>query len=327
MIRVSAFPRVHVTLIDLAGVTGRKFGGAGFAVDALPTVVRAEGARTNALDGFDRLDARGRADVDALLMRLLGRTDQGGVRLTLEAAPPQHVGLGSKTSLLLAIAVACDRIGTLGLEPEAMRSISGRGGASGVGSHSFFEGGFIIDGGHPWREGESFAPSSAGPPRESPPLLVRARFPAHWRILLLLPEAAAPSVSDEAAFFARNAPIAPDAVFDVLAGVYHGVAPAVAAADLPALKKALAKIQHRGFKQAELAAQPVLVRSLLSELQAQDGVAAGLSSLGPLIYAIYAAEDGLARDWVLKRAAEHASVCVADASARNRGFETDQING
>ena len=50
VIGVRTFPRIHMTLIDVAGATRRRFGGAGFALQARPVKVRAARAARHRLD-------------------------------------------------------------------------------------------------------------------------------------------------------------------------------------------------------------------------------------------------------------------------------------
>jgi predicted sugar kinase len=71
-----------------------------------------------------------------------------------------------------------------------------------------------------------------------------------------------------------------------MAAVHHGLVPAVAHADLALLKNSLADIHATGFKQKELAAQASDVRNLFHRLNACDEAAVGMSSMGPLLYAV-----------------------------------------
>ena len=186
-IGVRSFPRIHVTLIDLGGATRRRFGGAGFALDAMPAVVKAFRGRECGVEGAPNLKGRDRNGLE-LYVRKLSRILEQTLRVEIQSVMEQHIGLGSKTALLLAAGLACNAVGGARLQRETLVRMSGRGGASGVGVNVAFDGGFVVDGGH--RVGtlnDNFGPSSAGGGSTLPPKLVRLEFPASWRVHLFLP--------------------------------------------------------------------------------------------------------------------------------------------
>ena len=308
-----------MALVDLAGVTQRRFGGAGFSLNTTPAIVNAATAGGNSLNGAPNLSERDRGDLKGYLQRLSGVMDVC-FRVEIESVMPQHVGLGSKTALLLAAGLACNAAAGGPLPPAELVRMSGRGATSGVGVNTSFTGGFVVDGGRRADRGSgSFGPSSAGGAGIAPPALVRLEFPAEWRIHLFLARGVRYCGRDEAAFFEANTPIATTDVWEVLAAVYHGLAPAVAEADLTALKVALAKLHTVGFKRREVDGQSRAVGRLLELLCNDLGMAAGMSSLGPLVYAITAAGDGRTRDMahLVADGADYLG-CVG---GRNRGYE------
>jgi beta-ribofuranosylaminobenzene 5'-phosphate synthase len=120
-------------------------------------------------------------------------------------------------------------------------------------------------------------------------------FPKHWLVGLFLPSSeVATSGTSEREFFEENTPIAREEVLDVLAAVYHGVLPAIATCDLSATAEALASIQRSGFKRREVLRHPATV-GLLTQLQSVANVAAGMSSMGPMVYVIAESADISAR--------------------------------
>ena len=104
-----------------------------------------------------------------------------------------------------------------------------------------------------------------------------------------------------------------------MAALYHGVIPALRLANLSALAAALREIHEVGFKARELRARPAQVSSMLLELQAL-GLAAGMSSIGPLVYVIIGTDDGaLTR---IKAVSEHYSARMLTLTCgRNDGFQ------
>jgi predicted sugar kinase len=69
-VKVRSFPRIHVTLIDVAGVTHRQYGGIGFSLNTLPIEIDAKINTTNELAFRDSIERRDKSDIFAMLKRL-----------------------------------------------------------------------------------------------------------------------------------------------------------------------------------------------------------------------------------------------------------------
>jgi len=200
--------------------------------------------------------------------------------------PPLHVGYGGKTALLMAIACACAEAAQQPMTRKQLQCVSGRGGTSGIGVNTFFTGGFLVDMGHAAQEGQPWAPSASSWPNEVPEVSVRRTIPDDWVFHLFLPKGVLYRAGEEVDMFGRNTPIPRLEVLEIMAAVHHGLVPAVAHADLALLKNSLADIHATGFKQKELAAQASAVRDLFRLLNTCDEAAVGMSSMGPLLYAL-----------------------------------------
>ncbi len=321
---VRAFPRIHLTLIDVAGITHRRYGGAGFSLDALPIEVESSLGIVNELTLQDKIDQRDEADVHALIERI-ATVLHTKFTVHILALPPQHVGFGSKTALLLAIGSACNALLGNPLLPDDIKQLCRRGGASGVGVNVFFQGGIIVDLGHPQSTEIGFVPSSARQASVTPPVSIRLPFPEQWQIHLYLSDNRIYTGDDEIMFFQQNTPIPGEEVFRVLAAVYHGIIPAFMDGDLRLLKQSMVDVHTTGFKQRELQGQGKEVRSLLELLNKHDHVAAGMSSMGPLIYAIAPADASAMMEKINKTLqettqAKYLGVC----KGRNTGHETEE---
>ncbi len=319
---VEAYGRLHFALIDLGRTTARAFGGCGVAISlpvATVSVVRDEQLSWHGLEHIDEIAQEDLGRSVKRLAMLVGT--EVSARVAIQGTVRQHVGLGSKTALVLAILTGLNRELGLSLGNEELQRLSGRGGASGVGIHTFFCGGFVVDGGHPQSQVEHLVPSGARRPTHVPPLMSRLRIPASWRFWLLLPPGPRIAGEDEAAFFARNTPVASAGVYETLGVVAHGVAPAVATADLEALSVALRAANARGFKACEVREQSEDVRILLEACWSAGEVAAGLSSMGPLVYVIGDTSD------LPSRIRDAADACGAEVlgpiGGRNHGAMID----
>jgi beta-ribofuranosylaminobenzene 5'-phosphate synthase len=199
--------------------------------------------------------------------------------------PPQHVGLGTKTALILAAVMAANVELELKLDAATLQSLSGRGGTSGIGIHGFFTGGFLVDAGHPQAAITSLSPSSSRRANSVPMLVLRLPIPLNWRFHLVLPPGTVLEGSAEAEFFANNTPISEGDAHEAISLAYHGLMPAVREADLKKLQLILGRIHKIGFKASELAAQTPQVRDVYHRLL-QTSMPVGLSSLGPLLYVV-----------------------------------------
>ena len=310
------YPRVHIGLIDLGDVTGRRYGGAGFAIDGLPTTAVARFGKSARLCESSTFQGKDFADIDLVCRRVsdsLGR----GFEVSVECGAPTHVGLGSKTSAMLAVVMACNVLVGSRLSRWEIVRVTGRGGASGIGVNVPFVGGFVVDAGRAATPGRPFLPSSGFVCVEQPPpVVVETRFPESWRIHLFLPPGFRITGSNELAFFEKNTPVGREEVLEVLGCVYHGVVPAMINKDLTLLSHSIAAIRKTGFKRREISNQASEVRALLSSLDSVRGVAVGMSSMGPLVYCIANDQIGDLRSRFMS---DYRTAYIGEYRGRNSG--------
>lgn len=269
--------------------TSYAFGGVGFSVQASETVVEVSARPDNQFTIEGAADPSALTDVRLALERLASQSSTPGFKVQIQNTPPTHSGFGSKTSLILSVLEAASLAADLSISRHELVALSGRGGASGIGVNSYFVGGMVWDYGHPIQEVDELLPSSLRRPTDLPLRAQTTAFPACWRILLALPSGNHVSGSDEARFFRESTPVKRADALNVIACVHHGVIPAVLSARLPDLQVALKTIQGIGMKRLEVERQPGSA-ALLKELQVL-GFACGMSSLGPLVYAVVHAAD------------------------------------
>jgi beta-RFAP synthase len=203
------------------------------------------------------------------------------VRVSVQSAPDEHVGLGVGTQLSLAVARTIVKLaGLLDPGPTELARLTGRGARSGIGLHGFHHGGLIVDGGRS-RDGEV------------PPLLARASFPNDWPVLIVQPAGSGGLHGiDESQAFAKLPPISRGAVDANCRLVLHEILPAVLQHDLEAFGAALSELQQRvgaAFAPAQggIYATPQAAL-IVKELKNLGFVGIGQSSWGPTIYAFSA---------------------------------------
>ena len=100
---VRAYPRMHMSLIDLGRATGRAYGGIGFSINALPIVVSGASDAAIAFCSDVPLDDLATEECEAAIARASARWRIDGISVTVNSMPPQHVGFGTKTALILAV--------------------------------------------------------------------------------------------------------------------------------------------------------------------------------------------------------------------------------
>jgi beta-ribofuranosylaminobenzene 5'-phosphate synthase len=174
------------------------------------------------------------------------------LRIEVLKAPSLHIGLGSKTTLVLAALTAANIELGLNLSREELQRLSGRGGTSGIGINTFFHGGLVIDGGHLELGTRKYQPSSSGAPDRVPPIIAAREMPDDWEVTLLLAEGPRRSSGEERAFFAANTPIKNQEVDRVVTLAFMDITTAVIDHDLHSFALAISAMQKVGFKQREV---------------------------------------------------------------------------
>jgi len=144
---------------------GVRWGGLGFYADRPRVVVEA-----SRCDGLELVGFGVREPLVRQALEVLGIE---GVCLEARELIPAHVGLGSTTQLLLAVAVAASHAKGLRLDPFDLAVRLGRGRVSWVGSLLFKLGGFVMDAG---------TPSPLGPRA-----LTRLEVPGDWAFVMVTP--------------------------------------------------------------------------------------------------------------------------------------------
>lgn len=286
-VTITAYPRVHMGLVDLAGATPRSYGGAGVALGTLPIRTTASQAKS-----FNLQSDGPTADLVQKVYQAVDNAAGVGhdVRAVVSVRGPvrPHVGLGSSTLVVLSVLLALSRLNRWKTSARDLVQLSGRGRTSGVGITSFFRGGFVVDAGQKGHPADHIYRPSRDPGRRVASLPIGSwSVPTEWRVSLVgcdQDPTIAPSV--ESPFFASHSPVSRSDVYEQLALLYHGLIPAVVEADLADFARCLRRFQSIGFKREEIDAQPESVQNIL-KVAWEMGLAAGLSSLGPIVFIIH----------------------------------------
>lgn len=271
---VEAAARLHFGVLDLGGSLGRWFGGLGAAAPAPTVLVSAETATELLAEGEDAARAA------MFASRFLAHHGiKRGARLRIHRALPPHKGLGSGTQLGLAVARCLAELFDLPAQsPELARAV-GRAERSAVGTWTFANGGFVVEGGRPLGRDDSG------------PLITRLPFPPSWHCIVAVPHTASDVSGETEAQAFRQLPKPSEAeVQRVAYVVLMALLPALVDADLPAFGAALEEVQTiTGGWFASVQGgvfAPGLSEDLIHELHASGATGVGQSSWGPAVYGI-----------------------------------------
>jgi len=159
---VRAPARIHCALLNESGVLDRIDGSVGFALckPFWEMKVRLGSAVSN-LDMVHSEHKRAIAFVLDRFRRKFAFNHE--ISIAVHHKIPPHIGLGSKTSLVMALGWALSRLVPVRWDERELATFLGRGGTSGVGVHAFSEGGFIWDAGRKFpMMKQEYGPSSEG---------------------------------------------------------------------------------------------------------------------------------------------------------------------
>ncbi len=290
------FPaRLHFGLLDMNGTMGRIDGGIGLAIQHPPTII--EATEADRIQVQDNLELSLHARLTASLEQVCRHLHVPGVHVQVCQKPPAHSGFGSATQVLVG---AAKTVALLAGKPTSASRLArwvGRGGTSGIGTAAVDGGGFILDGGHGFRQGsdskQDYVPSGAARTTVPPPVLMQISFPQEWQVLICRPQGLDISGKQESALFADTCPV-PDADVAVMSRILlMCILPAILERDLRTFCRGLEAYQSQGFKAAEIQSQTENVRALMTFLRSQGAQGVGMSSWGPVVFAFGHALDSL----------------------------------
>ena len=287
--KISSPARLHIGLHDCGYATDRVFGGVGVIIDGVPTTVECAPSSKVEVNFGENINPSERTiqAVDSLLSEL--EQIFGPVNATVHSMAPEHMGLGSKTSLLLALAQSAFMAHGLqfGSNFDEIVKTTGRGGTSGIGVNGFIGGGLIVDGGHATiGSTRNFSPSSGRLVKEMAPVISRVAMPSSWRTRLYYDPEFIPIEGDkEKNLFKNLMPLPAEEIYRSMATTFHSIIPAVLGQDLHALGIGLREMNSIGMKRREIDLQTQKTRNFLKYLW-ESQIAAGLSSFGPTIFTV-----------------------------------------
>lgn len=262
-VEIRAPARVHVTPTGVRVPAGR-LAGVGFAVDSPRLHLVLRRADVLRCEGADGPRAARRFEQEVVRAATLLGCDTA-VEARLLSGIPAHRGLGSDIRLRLSVLRGLAELNGTRLTRRELATLADAGGpaGSGHGLGAFLRGGLLVDG-----------ERSVGIP------------PAHWGLVLAVPEPSDGPDGREPAMVGVPVPVADaQAVRHLL---LRGLLPALHDADLEAFGTCLTALQDVGRRRAPRRWTELRHWRLLVDLMCAEGAAGGgLSPSGPMVYGVY----------------------------------------
>lgn len=284
--------RLHLSLIDLNGLEGRLDGGIGITLDKPSLKMECTHTNSDTIVKFNENISL--PDYDLYESKILEATTKmkeyfnidKNYSFKINEIYPIHHGLGLGTQLALSTAKLISSLNNINLTGYELANVIQRGGASGIGVHSFDKGGLIVDGGHKKSIKKDFLPSSASKV-SPPPLLARYDFPEDWDIILVTPNIPqGASGNEEINIFQEYSPINIDEVERICYLTLMKLMPSILEEDIESFGDSVNKIQSIGFKKIERNLQDSRINDLLEKMSDIGIPCVGMSSFGPTCFGI-----------------------------------------
>lgn len=274
--------RLAFGLANLSGSYNGIDGGVGVGCTEPNWLVKVAESKENTIVFHATVDEELKQKAEATVARLKTRF-QRDCQFEIYGGIPQHIGLGSTTSLLSGLYLAFCSLHEFDPSLEELGLATKRGGTSGIGCNVAIRGGWIWDLGHRTSSKKIPAPSSAS--LASPPMAISLDSSHKIEIVHFSFGGKGLHGQDEISFFIENGRVDESETKDILAIIAGGVLPSISYGDIKQLNQCIGSLQTLGLKRAEWGVQDNETKSFRASWPDIDKRhAIGLSSMGPTMY-------------------------------------------
>ena len=205
------------------------------------------------------------------------------ISVTLAGGILTHFGMGSGTAIRLGCLEALLSLNKRVYEKSDLIFYSQRGGTSGTGINTYFDGGFVFDIGTR-NQGNELLPSSKAH-NPSPPLVLQRIDMPDWTVGLCLPKTLKRKTQEEEVqFFRKTCPISTPESYRVLYHSLFGTYASLKENDFESFAKSIKEIQACEWKYKERLEHGEGLIELEKSLYELGANCVGMSSLGPLLF-------------------------------------------
>jgi len=277
------FPRAHLSLIGFNNSGYRKYGGIGFCFNSPFIEFHVEESKKMEINLYflsQKIFYLNEALIDTLSRICENKGLDTKYCFSFFLDCPLHSGFGTGTNISLACIESVYKINRFEYLPEDLIILSNRGRTSGIGIHTYFKGGFIMDIGVKNLD-SVFLPSNTNNSSLVSKQMLSISFP-EWEFVVCIPRNIIPlSKQEEISFFRNNTPLLNEDVFRILYVSVFGVVSSVIESDFPAFCQSINDLQKTKWKYLEKLNYGKQMDAVEKTLIKAGASAIAMSSLGP----------------------------------------------
>lgn len=286
IVEIQAYPRLHITLIGMNDNGYRINGGIGLALqDPIINIIAKKSKNFTFND--NRSSCFSKNQIERLTNSINNTINLKKLKWSIDVVVSgdagSNMGFGSGTIVRLACLEALHVINEIPYTENSIVEISGRGGTSGIGIRTYFNGGFVFDIGH--KSVGKIQPSSQREGIKGHSLLVNANSCPEWEIgICSAKDIKTLTHDEEIEFFKKTIPIEEKAVYETLYHVVYGIYASLQENDIATFCESLRNIQKCKWKYLERSIYGDRLLKYEKQLYRCGAKAVGMSSLGPTLF-------------------------------------------
>jgi beta-ribofuranosylaminobenzene 5'-phosphate synthase len=314
--KIKIYPRIAINLIAMHDGLYRQNGGIGFSIKEPSLTISFK--KSSEFNIIDKRKSPFENKEQNRLLEILKKEYKKNkfndkVTIKIKGNLPTHSGFGSGTSIRLASLEGLYLINQHKYTKYDLIKASNRGGTSGIGVNTYFDGGYVFDIGKKI-DGVMHKPSSSEDVLEQPLKIAFGNMPK-WDIGICIPQKIKPkSEEEEKEFFNETCPIEKDEAHEMLYHTVYGVLASIKENDIDTFSEAIKNIQQSKWKNAERNLYGKELLKIESILYENGASAVGMSSLGPTLF--FVAND---IDRVIKKSKKELDCILIKSKVNNQG--------
>lgn len=285
-VRITVYPRIHISLIDMGQFGYRVNGGAGFSVSNPQTMLEFSISNSFEIEDYRRkpLTCEERKRWYGVIKACYDENNlTNHIHCSIKGDALPHHGFGTGTSLYMASIEALFILNNKEYEPSDVVRFSKRGGTSGVGINTYFDGGFVFDVGVRNNQ-QGLRPSSVINESSIPLTLTKSQIP-EWEIGICVPKGIeAKTEKEEIDFFSTDRNYSTKDSSKVLYELICGVAASIVERDYDTFCSSINKIQKCKWKSDERSLYGKKLEEMENNIRTLGADSIGMSSFGPVLY-------------------------------------------
>ena len=287
-LQITTYSRIHITLVGMNIDGYRRNGGIGFSIDK-PSMTCAFSPSEDFAVSDNRKKPLNKEEQAKLINHLNTLRQKYECKIafecTIEGEISPHCGFGSSTMLYLSATEALMVLNCIKYDREQLVKESGRGGTSGIGINTYFEGGFICDIGVKNTHNQSTITPSSISHNDSIPLVIYRHDMPQWKIGICISKRIQTlSEAQEVSFFKKVNSIGQSEINEILYHAVYGVVASIEESDQATFNQAIKVIQSTQWKLLERSNYGDEIENAERILYQNGAKCVGMSSMGPLLF-------------------------------------------